>query len=139
MAFQPYPGGAVSPYNSEPGSGRTGYWEVPPNNYDFYSEAEKYKPNIQADGGVLSSALAGAHRRHAGELHASQTRWHLERAPPGHFTPPSLQLNARPAPQPGSRTTTPRPSRLTRTARRPLSGACPMVRLWEQHWRRARG
>ena len=56
MAFQPYPGGAVSKYNNEPGSGRTGYWDIPPNNYDFYSEEEKYKPNIQADGGVLSSA-----------------------------------------------------------------------------------
>ena len=49
-------GGAVSKYNNDPGSGRTGYWEVPPNNYDFYSEAEKYKPNVQADGGILSSA-----------------------------------------------------------------------------------
>jgi hypothetical protein len=96
MAFQPYPGGAVSPYNSEPGSGRTGYWEVPPNNYDFYSEAEKYKPNIQADGGVLSSALAGAHRRHAGELRASQTRWRLERPPP--VTSPRPLSSLTPAP-----------------------------------------
>jgi hypothetical protein len=58
MAFAPYPGGAVSAYNNEPGSGRTGYWDIPPNNYDFYAEAEKYRPNIQADGGVLSSASA---------------------------------------------------------------------------------
>jgi hypothetical protein len=62
MAFAPYPGGAVSKYNNEPGSGRTGYWDIPPNNYDFYSEAEKYTPNIQADGGVLSSARGGAGR-----------------------------------------------------------------------------
>ena len=51
-----YPGSAVSKYNNDPGSGRTGYWEIPPNNYDFYSEEEKYKPNVQADGGILSSA-----------------------------------------------------------------------------------
>lgn len=51
-----YPGSATSKYNNDPGSGRTGYWEVPPNNYDFYSEEEKYKPNVQADGGILSSA-----------------------------------------------------------------------------------
>lgn len=56
MAFPAYPGGAVSKYNNEPGSGRTGYWNIPPNAYDFYSEEERYKPVIQADGGVLSSA-----------------------------------------------------------------------------------
>ena len=50
----------MSKYNNDPGSGRTGYWEVPPNNYDFYSEEEKYKPNVQADGGILSSASAQA-------------------------------------------------------------------------------
>jgi hypothetical protein len=55
-----HPAGAVSKYNNDPGSGRTGYWEVPPNNYDFYSEEEKYKPNVQADGGILSSASAQA-------------------------------------------------------------------------------
>ena len=56
MAFPAYPGAAVSAYNNEPGSGRTGYWDIPPNNYDFYCEAEKYKPLVQADGGILSSA-----------------------------------------------------------------------------------
>ncbi len=56
MATPAYPGSAVSKYNNDPGSGRTGYWEVPPNNYDFYTEEEKYKPNVQADGGILSSA-----------------------------------------------------------------------------------
>ena len=56
MAFPAYPGGAVSKYNNEPGSGRTGYWNIPPNAYDFYTEEERYKPVIQADGGVLSSA-----------------------------------------------------------------------------------
>jgi hypothetical protein len=50
------PGSAVSAYNNEPGTGRTGYWEIPPNNYDFYTEEEKYKPVVQADGGILSSA-----------------------------------------------------------------------------------
>lgn len=50
------PGSAVNAYNNEPGSGRTGFFEIPPNNYDWYSEDEKYKPNVQADGGILSSA-----------------------------------------------------------------------------------
>ena len=35
-----------------------GYWEIPPNNYKWYSEEEKYKPVVQADGGILSSAGA---------------------------------------------------------------------------------
>lgn len=54
------PGSALNAYNNEPGSGRTGFFEIPPNNYDWYSEDEKYKPNVQADGGILSSA----HARH---------------------------------------------------------------------------
>jgi len=48
------PGSAYSAYNNDPGTGRTGYWEIPPNNYDFYTEEEKYKPVVQADGGILS-------------------------------------------------------------------------------------
>ena len=36
------------------GTGRTGFMAVPPNNYPFYSENEKYKPIMQADGGQLS-------------------------------------------------------------------------------------
>lgn len=54
------PGSAVSVYNNDPGSGRTGYWEIPPNNYDFYAETEKYKPLVQEDGGILSSACPPA-------------------------------------------------------------------------------
>jgi len=45
---------AFSPYNNDPGTGRTGYWEIPPNNYDFYSEEEKYKPRVTPDGAVMS-------------------------------------------------------------------------------------
>jgi len=48
-------GAAFNAYNNDPGSGRTGYWEIPPNNYDFYSDEEKYKPVVQADGGILSN------------------------------------------------------------------------------------
>jgi hypothetical protein len=36
------------------GTGRTGYMTVPPNNYPFYNEDEKYVPVMQADGGQLS-------------------------------------------------------------------------------------
>lgn len=36
------------------GTGRTGMYRVPPNNYPFYSEEERYVPVIQADGGQLS-------------------------------------------------------------------------------------
>lgn len=36
------------------GSGRTGYIPVPPNNYPFYNNDEKYVPVMQADGGQLS-------------------------------------------------------------------------------------
>lgn len=46
------------------GTGRTGYLAVPPNNYPFYSEGEKYVPVMQADGGQLSGARgrrAGCH------------------------------------------------------------------------------
>ncbi|KAK9832968.1 hypothetical protein WJX74_003142 [Apatococcus lobatus] len=46
--------GFMSPYNPTPGTGATGYLAVPPNNYPFYSEQEKYKPILQADGGQLS-------------------------------------------------------------------------------------
>lgn len=36
------------------GTGRTGFLAVPPNNYPFYNEFEKYVPVMQADGGQLS-------------------------------------------------------------------------------------
>jgi hypothetical protein len=39
------------------GTGRTGYLPVPPNNYPFYTEDEKYVPIVQADGGQLSGGL----------------------------------------------------------------------------------
>ena len=32
----------------------TGYHDIAPNNYPFFSEEEKYKPLIQNDGGILS-------------------------------------------------------------------------------------
>ena len=51
-----FPGSAVSAYNNDPGSGRTGFWEIPPNNYDFFAEHEKYKPMVKPDGGIHSSA-----------------------------------------------------------------------------------
>ncbi|GAB4820460.1 hypothetical protein N2152v2_007506 [Parachlorella kessleri] len=47
-------GEQASKYNPKPGTGRTGYMPVPPNNYPFYSEEEKYVPVVQADGGQLS-------------------------------------------------------------------------------------
>ena len=45
---------AVTKYNPTPGTGRTGFMNVPPNNYPFYSDEEKYIPVMQADGGQLS-------------------------------------------------------------------------------------
>lgn len=52
---QDYAEGSVkSEYNPTPGTGRTGYMTIPPNNYPFYTEEEKYKPVIQPDGGQLS-------------------------------------------------------------------------------------
>lgn len=45
---------AVSKYNPTPGTGRTGFVNVPPNNYPFYNDDEKYVPVMQADGGQLS-------------------------------------------------------------------------------------
>ncbi|KAI3435551.1 hypothetical protein D9Q98_001616 [Chlorella vulgaris] len=47
-------GDAVTKYNPTPGTGRTGFLPVPPNNYPFYNEDEKYVPMMQADGGQLS-------------------------------------------------------------------------------------
>ena len=41
------------------GVGRTGYINVPPNNYPFYSEEERYVPIMQADGGQLSGDCKG--------------------------------------------------------------------------------
>ena len=32
---------AYSVYNDQPGTGKTGMYEIPPNNYPFYSEEEK--------------------------------------------------------------------------------------------------
>jgi hypothetical protein len=32
---------ADSKYNDQPGTGRTGMYRIPPNNYDFYTEDEK--------------------------------------------------------------------------------------------------
>lgn len=92
MALPAYPGNAKSVYNNEPGSGRTGYWEVPPNNYDFYSEDEKYKPVVQPDGGVLSSACVvwrlgpGGRTRGAPPLWLSAAGDRSASAPP----PPAL-------------------------------------------------
>lgn len=42
------------PFPPSPGTGRTGYLAVPPNNYPFYNDDEKYVPVMQADGGQLS-------------------------------------------------------------------------------------
>ncbi len=39
------------------GTGRTGVINVPPNNYPFYSQDEKYVPIMQADGGQLSGVI----------------------------------------------------------------------------------
>ena len=49
---------AVTQYNPTPGTGRTGYMTIPPNNYPFYKEEEKYKPVVQPDGGQLSGTPA---------------------------------------------------------------------------------
>ena len=35
---------AYSKYNDAPGTGRTGMYAIPPNNYDFYTEEEKCVP-----------------------------------------------------------------------------------------------
>lgn len=40
--------------NPTPGTGRTGFIPVGPNNYPHYSADELYKPVLQADGGQLS-------------------------------------------------------------------------------------
>ncbi|PNW79639.1 hypothetical protein CHLRE_08g361100v5 [Chlamydomonas reinhardtii] len=54
---------AFSKYNPTPGTGRTGFLAVPPNNYPFYTSegegpagrgGEKYVPVLQPDGGQLS-------------------------------------------------------------------------------------
>ena len=55
-----------------PGTGRTGLYRVPPNSFPFYSEAERYTPAIQTDGGQLSgrvyrlTAFKGTMRRENG-------------------------------------------------------------------------
>ena len=45
---------AYSKYNDKPGTGRTGYWQIPPNNYDFFEEEEKYQIEYGRDGGIMS-------------------------------------------------------------------------------------
>jgi len=45
---------AFSKYNNAPGTGKTAGYNIPPNNYDFYSEEEKYKPHLTGDGGIFS-------------------------------------------------------------------------------------
>ncbi|WZN58590.1 ubiquitin-like domain-containing protein [Chloropicon roscoffensis] len=47
-------GDAVTKYNPTPGTGRTGYMAIPPNNYPFYNDDERYQPVVQPDGGQLS-------------------------------------------------------------------------------------
>lgn len=54
---------AVSKYNPTPGTGRTGFMNVPPNNYPFYSDAEKYVPVMQADGTSSCRCRCGCRRR----------------------------------------------------------------------------
>ena len=44
----------VSLPRARPGTGRTGYMPIPPNNYPFYKDEEKYEPVVQPDGGQLS-------------------------------------------------------------------------------------
>ena len=48
---------AKSKYNPTPGSGRVGFMPIPPNNYPFYNDDEKYVPIVQADGGICSVRL----------------------------------------------------------------------------------
>lgn len=48
------------------GVGRTGYINVAPNNYPFYSEEERYVPIMQADGGQLSGIHVRMHTQHEG-------------------------------------------------------------------------
>eukprot|EP00775_Hariotina_reticulata_P008823 gene8823-9002_t len=43
-----------SKQNPTPGTGRTGFLPVPPNNYPFYRQDEVYNPVLQSDGGQLS-------------------------------------------------------------------------------------
>lgn len=52
----PLPRSQARPPTHCAGSGRTGYLPVPPNNYPFYNDDEKYVPVMQADGGQLSGA-----------------------------------------------------------------------------------
>lgn len=39
---------AKSKYNDSPGTGRTGLYNIPPNNYDFYTAEEKYERSRRA-------------------------------------------------------------------------------------------
>ncbi|KAG1660248.1 hypothetical protein FOA52_007645 [Chlamydomonas sp. UWO 241] len=47
-----------SKYNPTPGTGHTGMYAVPPNNYPHYGDDERYTPAMQADGGQLSEWTA---------------------------------------------------------------------------------
>lgn len=40
------------------GTGRTGFINVPPNNFRFYHDGEKYAAAMQADGGQLSGTAS---------------------------------------------------------------------------------
>lgn len=46
-----------SPFNPTPGTGRTGYVDVPPNNFPWVKEESRFVPPIQADGGQLSDII----------------------------------------------------------------------------------
>lgn len=106
------------------GTGRTGFLSVPPNNYPFYNEDEKYVPVMQADGGQLSGRLLLPRlRRCATSMHAfpsckaAPTCRDEHRAYGPCSSPSSVQS--------GSRCTTPRRSRQRQTGGQPTSGACP--------------
>lgn len=44
-------------FMQQPGTGRTGMFNIPPNNYPFYSEDEKYKPAKRPDGTPVQGSL----------------------------------------------------------------------------------
>ncbi|KIZ05123.1 hypothetical protein MNEG_2834 [Monoraphidium neglectum] len=51
-----------SQYNPTPGTGRTGFLPVPPNNYPFYKGDSRYTPVVQPDGGQLSGYVTPGNR-----------------------------------------------------------------------------
>ncbi|GLC42997.1 hypothetical protein PLESTM_001411000 [Pleodorina starrii] len=77
-----------SKYNPTPGTGRTGFLRVPPNNYPFYTEDEKYTPVVQADGGQLSEwqPMYAPSREQAEE---DRARAYAEGVPHGYVAPGS--------------------------------------------------